>query len=91
MKKKKRTSATKLARERQLIMSFYLKQTRVGTAQHFVFTEDLFKAYKKWRRALGRTPLSVDGFGRMLPKFLPKKSVMSPKGTKRAVFGVRLK
>ncbi len=87
--KKKRLSAIKSKTERKMIEKFYLSRVSTGMPHHYVFTSDLFKVYKEWRG--GKTPLSVDGFGRMLPKHLEKKSVFSDKGTRRAVFGVRLK
>lgn len=53
---------------------------------------ELYTAYEAWIRERGYsgTALSVDGFGRLLPKVYTRKTVNAGGGTARYVIGVEV-
>ena len=81
--KKKRLSLKQRKVERLCVDLFLRTEVKKAPKHMYVLTRDLYRAYKKGRG--GKTPLSVDGFGKMLP--YPRKTVFV-KGARRAVFGV---
>lgn len=59
---------------------------------HRIPVAGLFEAYQDWLEANGYAPtaISVDGFGRLLPKVYTRKTVNTGGGTSRYVIGVEL-
>lgn len=58
-----------------------------------VTVANVFRVYQKWCKDhnVGRTPLSVGGFGRLLPKHYLRRAIWTSKGTQRGFIDYRLK
>ena len=76
MKKRMRLTRDQTARERSRIEAFCLYKLKPAPGVR-IHTLDLFMAYQSWLEGLGlsRTPLSVDGFGRLLSNIYERRHI----------------
>jgi hypothetical protein len=77
-----------VSREHTDILTFVLN-CMVPRPEHFMFSEEIFEGYQRWRKKLGLTPseLSVDSFGRLFPKHIKRVSISRAGRTRRGVRG----
>jgi len=78
--------------ERDDVISFFMDAVEPDRKAR-VFTDDLFRAYKKWRvgQELKETELSIDSFGRFIPKNFMRKNYQEDNVQARGVVGARLR
>ena len=91
MKKRKRITTERLATERKWISQFVIASLRAEPGQKTPIC-DIFDAYQAWlkKSGLGKTELSIDGFGRMFPKHYSRGSSFLGPHHAKFVFGTRL-
>jgi len=91
MKNRVRHKADDLSREKSNILHFMMNEC-VPDCLSFEYTQDLFESYMKYRAKhhLDPTLLSVDGFGRLLPKNFKRKYICVRGHRGHAVIGVAL-
>lgn len=84
----------KVLKEESRMISLFCLLNVMSSKQeaHRISVSELFEAYQAWLKSNGHSPtaLSVDGFGRLLPKVYTRKTVNIGGGTSRYVIGVEL-
>ena len=94
MKKRVQLKPEVRIQERRWIMQFALNHIEKDPESKGVPTEEAFAEYQKYvrKQRLGKSVISIDGFGRMLPRNLKTKMYFSQnaKTNRKHIVGVRI-
>lgn len=80
-----------LRKEEREIMNFIFDKVRM-TQEGRIFSHELFAAYKSWRldNGLPESSLSLDGFGRLMPKSFRRKPMLKDGIIQRGLLGAEI-